>query len=187
MHNIKLFSTDIFQSNVDGINNQSLAEYCTYLKNNYPSNLISNKGGWQSKSLTNTDHPELKKLILNISEQLGAVYKSMSVNRKPKLSNFWINVNPPHAYNDRHNHTLSFFSVVYYVAVPEGSGEFIVERFDESKFFLQYFEHEVETAAQSYIIDPTESALIMFPSWVYHSVGANNSQKDRISIAFNFI
>jgi uncharacterized protein (TIGR02466 family) len=187
MHNVNLFPTTVYESTISEIDNVAISNYCVYLKNNYSSNVLSNRGGWQSNPMTNNDHPELKKLILKTTSEIETVYKSLHISRLPKLSNFWINVNPPHSYNERHNHTLSFFSCVYYVNVPKNSGEFIVERSDESKFFLQYFEHEIEEAAQSYIIDPTESSLIMFPSWVYHSVGANNSQEDRISIAFNFI
>ena len=40
---------------------------------------------------------------------------------------------------------------------------------------------------QSYISKPTCGKLVVFPAWTKHSVEMNNSDTERISIAFNFV
>lgn len=182
-----LFPTYMFSSSIPQIDNVEIKKYALDLKSKIKSEIVSNRNGWQSPSFNSTEHYQIKKVVDEISKRLELIYKNLDISRKPKLANYWININGPTSYNERHNHTLSFFSCVYYVAVPKNSGDFIIERDDESKFFLQYFEKENEHSAQAFMIEPTESQILIFPSWVYHSVGQNNSQDDRISIAFNFI
>jgi ectoine hydroxylase-related dioxygenase (phytanoyl-CoA dioxygenase family) len=39
--------------------------------------------------------------------------------------------------------------------------------------------------AQKMTLDVKTGSLIFFPSWLYHSVDDNRSEKERISVAFN--
>jgi uncharacterized protein (TIGR02466 family) len=148
---------------------------------------VSNTGGWQSVPFNKSISIETEKLINQISDKLEKIYKDYGINRTPKLLNYWININSPGNYNISHNHTLSFFSCVYYVKVPPNSGDLIIERSDDSAYFIQYFEEMNQYGAQAIIFDSGNNKLLCFPSWVKHSVGQNLSNDTRISIAFNFI
>lgn len=183
-----IFPTEIFENYLPNISNSVLLAEChnLYLKNNKGQN-ISNVGGWQSQSYTTGISSEINKLIYEIILNLATIFNNYNIKRTPKLINYWFNINFPHSYNISHNHTLSFFSVVYYVYAPKNSGDLILERTDDSVFYMQYFTEMNEYSAQAIIIDPSESKLIIFPSWLKHSVGQNKSNDNRVSLAFNFI
>jgi uncharacterized protein (TIGR02466 family) len=80
------------------------------------------------------------------------------------------------------------FSGVYYVKVPEGDcGDIIFYR---ENIVLSYLPpHIVEdwndmtSGTANY--KAKQGTLLIFPSWVEHSVTANFTQEDRISISFN--
>lgn len=183
-----LFSSDIYEDEIICVNNTILETECFQLKKISPTgSLISNSGGWQSHSLDKPISSEIEKLISEILIRLKLIYTNYGISRDPKLLNYWININAPGNYNLSHNHTLSFFSCVYYVKVPNNSGDLIIERSDDSAYFIQYFEEMNQHGAQAIIFDCTKNKLICFPCWIKHSVSQNLSDDVRVSIAFNFV
>jgi uncharacterized protein (TIGR02466 family) len=168
-----------------------LVEECRkiYSEKNTPVQ-VSNNGGWQSRPLSEPVGPVTEKLIAEIKSRLKVIYEKLGNSRTPKLSNYWFNVNNRNNYNISHNHTLAFFSCIYYIKCPVNCGDLILERQDDSEFFLQFFEQENKYNAQALMLEPEESKLVIFPSWVRHGVGQNlttDKNDARISIAFNFI
>ena len=51
----------------------------------------------------------------------------------------------------------------------------------------KYKKPSTNFSAQSFIITPETSKLVIFPAWTKHSVEQSNSNTERISIAFNFV
>ena len=183
-----LFPTEVYEDEILNINNDILKNECLQLQKFSPNGVsVSNTGGWQSSSFEKPISSEIEKLIDQIVIRLEKIYKDYNITRRPKLLNYWININSPGNYNISHNHTLSFFSCVYYVKVPENSGDLIIERADDSAYFIQYFEEINQHGAQAILFDTAENKLVCFPSWVKHSVGQNLSNDTRISIAFNLV
>lgn len=84
---------------------------------------------------------------------------------------FWLNAMAPGQATSRHTHDENdeLASGVYYVAVPPDSGEV---RFHDGPFEVQ--------------VRPWPGLLLFFPPDLAHSVGANCSSQQRLSIAFNF-
>jgi uncharacterized protein (TIGR02466 family) len=81
-------------------------------------------------------------------------------------------------------------SGVYYVSVPETNmGDLILHRGDNAEFFLTSKVNREQTMANalSIVCPVEESKFYLFPSWVKHSVDRNDSDSERISIAFNFV
>jgi hypothetical protein len=79
---------------------------------------------------------------------------------------------------------------VYYVSVPyDNMGDLVLHRGDTAEYFLKSDVERIGTKTNSFVAvkKPIESVFYIFPSWVKHHVESNNSQGDRISIAFNFI
>jgi uncharacterized protein (TIGR02466 family) len=183
-----LFPTEVYEDEIVNVDNKILNAECFQLQK-FSSNSVSvsNSGGWQSPSFDKPLSSEIEKLINNISVKLESIYKGYGISRYPRLLNYWVNINQPNNYNISHNHTLSFFSCVYYVKVPKNSGDLIIERSDDSAYFIQYFEEINQHGAQAIILDSAENKLVCFPAWVKHSVGQNLSNDTRISIAFNFV
>lgn len=91
--------------------------------------------------------------------------------------NPWAAVHYKRAKHTMHFHEDTSFSAVYYVSVPNGSGELTLY---DPRGPRPPFEH-------TFTIHPQEGDLIMFPGWLGHSVGqtGDTGNVPRISIPFN--
>ena len=81
------------------------------------------------------------------------------------ISDVWTNYNPPNGQNKKHHHIDSDISGCFYLQVPDESGNI-----------------EFETG-EKYFPKPNE--IYWWNSSIVHWVHKNNSNQDRISIAFN--
>ena len=190
VHQENWFSTPIWESEIKNINNQEIKDYCLYLKANTKGVNISNRGGWHSSEILLPMPQDLRSLFSNLEVFVNEnCFKEMGVPNL-KFGNFWVNINTPNSYNLAHDHQNSILSGVYYVSVPhDNMGDLILHRGDTAEYFLKSDVERIGTKANSFVAvkKPIESVFYIFPSWVKHHVESNNSQGDRISIAFNFI
>jgi uncharacterized protein (TIGR02466 family) len=108
-------------------------------------------------------------------------------NMEIHLSNFWLNLNSNGDSNRLHTHPHSFFSACYYVQAPENCGKIEFENPSNMiNFWWQSFtDTNTYTTFSNVSVDPAQGKLIIFPSWLKHHVYNNNSNKLRISLAFN--
>ena len=99
-----------------------------------------------------------------------------------------ININQKYDYNRTHDHQNSILSAVYYVdAEGEDIGNFVAERDDNAEFFLGSYKNVSGFTGTSFAITPLTGFAFVMPSWMLHSVEQNLTDRDRISIAFNFV
>ena len=68
----------------------------------------------------------------------------------------------------------------------ENIGNFVAERDDHMEFFAGKYKGS-PIMQPSFQIKPLTNFLFILPSWTYHSVEMNMENRDRISIAFNFV
>ncbi len=190
VHQENWFSTPIWESEIKNINNQEIKDYCIYLKDNTKGVNISNRGGWHSSEILLPMPQDLRSLFSNLEVFVNEnCFKEMGVPNL-KFGNFWVNINTPNSYNLAHDHQNSILSGVYYVSVPhDNMGDLVLHRGDTAEYFLKSDVERIGTKTNSFVAvkKPIESVFYIFPSWVKHHVESNNSQGDRISIAFNFI
>jgi len=154
---------------------------------------LSNLGGWQSNDLKNTDNhmdiSMLKQYILNNVKDLQKKY-SIREEAIPVIDNLWININEKGNYNLKHIHPHCFFSGVFYIQCDEKLPSKLVF-FHPAYDIMQYdwkdslYNKYVENNSHIWKIIPKSNSLILFPSWLQHSVEPNPSAKTRISISFN--
>lgn len=148
---------------------------------------ISNRGGWQSPAYFHNEEsfqPFLKYILGNF-QNMTACYKT-----KMKLLNMWININRKGDYNTEHDHPVSDLSGVLWIKTPKDCGALV---FPSPKSFVQHkiidvLDEEIRNqtkCAYSTMFHPEEGKMVIFPSDMRHSVEMNNSDEDRISIAFN--
>jgi uncharacterized protein (TIGR02466 family) len=148
---------------------------------------ISNRGGWQSPSDFHTleSFSEFKNYIWNNTFETLSHY-----NRKFELSNMWININKKGNYNTTHNHPGCLMSGVFWVKAPENCGKLIFlnpHSFVED-WLIESADVDVKKRLNyhhTFEFMPQEGTLVMFPSHLMHLVEMNESDEDRISIAFN--
>lgn len=113
----------------------------------------------------------------------------MDINPKElKMTSCWVNVMPTRVIHTMHLHPLSVLSGTYYVQTPKNSSAI---KFEDPR--LDCFmaspprKHNAKVANQRHhSLQPQEGHVVLFESWLRHEVPANQSDKDRISISFNY-
>jgi len=143
-------------------------------------------GGWQTEHDLHT-LPEMEELNGYFMNAVNEAIRALSIKHKDvKITGCWANIGPPGSSHNVHNHPNNFLSAVYYVTVPQGGHRItfhdpryqihvltpVFEKINEHNYV--YVNSEVE-----------EGLLLLFPSWLTHSVPVNTSNERRISISFN--
>ena len=147
----------------------------------------TNYGGWQSKN-----YKVFPEEFKRIGEKLDTTIKSCAemmgmTNPHLGLKNFWCNVNGFGDYNTLHNHRGSVLSGVFYVDVPdENMGNINFFRQDDIQYFLPPQEDYTNVTGEKASYKPESGKVLIFPSWVKHSVDGSRSEQQRISISFNY-
>lgn len=105
------------------------------------------------------------------------------------LTSAWLNVNDSRqCMNSEHVHG-DVFSGVFYLHVPEGSGKLCLSNPAINRMWhgCPLGEQKNQFTAESIRVEPEEGNVILFPSYLPHSVETNNHDEERISISFNII
>ena len=183
-----LFPNPLWQIQIKGVDNDAIKEYCYHLKDNTEGVTISNRGGWHSKEILEPLPDALNELFSNFLGFVNDYCAQITGLNNLMLGNFWVNINQKYDYNRTHDHQNSILSAVYYVdAEGDDIGNFVVERDDSAEFFLGSYKNASGFTGTSFAITPLTGFAFLMPSWVLHSVEQNLTDRDRISIAFNFV
>ncbi len=148
----------------------------------------SNIKGWHSKDfdLNEKEPQNFIKLISPLIEQLVKDMDWDNEKQVVKINNMWAIINVGGATNLRHQHGNSTISGAYYVRAPANCGDIIF--YDPRPAPVFSHPNSVKPNnlnAQINSISPNEGALILFPSYLDHSVNANETEEERIVISFN--
>ena len=184
------WATPVWECPVEDIDNKPIVEYCYKVKNEKPGINISNRGGWHSGELITPIPSSLEQLFNELTVFVNDVPRRYMGTSNLILGNWWININGKYDYNEQHDHQNSVLSGTYYVQVPEKNmGNLLLHRGDNAEFFLTSKVEREQTMANAMTVPciTKESMFYLFPSWVKHSVERNNTDSERISIAFNFV
>ena len=186
-----VFSTPIWGSLVDDLENlnKKMLKYIKNIQKNSPEGITkSNIHGWHSRDF-NLEDEEVKYFIKSISPKIERVMIDMGWDTKKnniKLTNMWSIVNKKDASNNRHMHANSYISAAYYVKAPKNCGEiYFYDPRSANVIRSPEIKESTKLNMQQVNITPQEGLLVMFPSYLQHSVGENHSDKERIVISFN--
>ena len=105
------------------------------------------------------------------------------------LTSAWLNVNDTRqCMNSEHVHG-DVFSGVFYLKAPEESGKLVLQNPAINRMWngCALTSHKNQFTGESIRIEPVEGNIILFPSYLPHSVETNNHDEERISISFNLI
>lgn len=180
MHLINLFSTPIWSTQLECFDNEKLANKIYQLEEKTDSTHRSNEGGFQVDDLR---YPMFRRKIF---ENIPRVPDK----ELPKVKIWeWININRKGNRNTRHNHFGRgiFLSGIYYVKTPKNSGN--VRFYDprgSMHMALEDYDYYYGVANYQYLV-PEPGLCLFFPNWLDHDVEENESDEDRISIAFNVV
>ena len=171
--------------------NKDLKTYIYGLQKEVLSGQIkSNRGGWHSPNFKLTENNsiqnkfalELQKYILRSFQTLG--WKTE--NKKIVISAMWAIVNKKNDFNVLHSHPNAFLSAAYYVSAPENCGKFYVEHLNMARrhSYPEILQNN-QLNAQVAGLEVNEGDLLIFPGYLLHKVGMNESDQDRVVISFN--
>lgn len=190
----KLFSTPLLRFNVDdaeALNAELLVEGVR-LRSETESVSKSNRGGWHSAgNLFDNEAPCIQLLksaatsaVLTATQKIGAKADMTALGLKMFA---WMNANPLGGFNAPHTHPGAHWSGVYYVAQPDveigssGKIEFLDPRSDLPNWRLL----QAPAFSAKKTIRPAPGELILFPSYLVHWVYPNETDEERVTIAFN--
>ena len=186
-----LFPTPVWTINLDNYNKINEQMY-SYIKSNQTNDEIgiskSNVKGWHSKDF-NLSEKDPQNFITFILPAIEKVMNDMGWDKEKqtaKISNMWAIINTGGAANLRHQHGNSTISGAYYVKAPNNCGDIVFYDPRPAPIYSYPNVNKVNFLnAQVNGISPKEGALILFPSFLDHSVNENKSNKERIVISFN--
>ena len=148
----------------------------------------SNIKGWHSKDF-NMQENEPKNFIKFILPAIEQVITDMNWEKQKQsinINNMWAIINTGGAANHMHQHGNCTISGAYYVRAPKNSGDIVF--YDPRPAPAYTYPIAVNPNllnAQVNGISPKEGALVLFPSYLDHSVNENLSNEERIVISFN--
>ena len=189
----ELFPDPIFHCKLENYKqiNKELLNYILELqKKDKKGNNRSNRGGWHSPNfdIVNPGPPinfinSFKDFLKHIIEdEIGWEY----VPNKQRVVAMWAIINKKNSYNVKHNHQNCYLSSAYYIKKPENSGDITFYDPKESKTYrFPEVEKHTNYSAESVTIKPEEGDLLIFPSYLYHDVGVNLSDEERVVVSFN--
>lgn len=162
-----------------------------------PSVDYANLGGWHSSGdLLEWGTPEVESLRNWISEALNRMVQATSQlpevagRAAPPRGSFrvsaWGNISRRGNYHRMHNHPNSAWSGCYYVTGISSNSPMggVLELYDPRPF-TEMVEVPGSPYGQRVLVRPVPGLLVLFPSWLYHFVHPCDSDKERVSIAFN--
>ncbi len=145
-------------------------------------------GSWQSgQDLHN--HEKLVDLVACIDGTAQTVIRFLKVGHNEiEITGCWANINASGASHAIHSHPNNFLSGIYYVSTHPGADSV---NFHDPRPQTGIIRPPVtELTSQNtdqVVVTVSDGMLLMFPSYLAHSVAPNESDKHRISISFNMM
>jgi uncharacterized protein (TIGR02466 family) len=156
-----------------------------------PSQKISrsNINGYRSPDTLHTV-PELSSLFQYICNMSFKACADLNFNDcNVAITGAWLNINDNrNSMNCEHVHG-DVFSGVFYLKSPDKSGELVISNPAINKMWqgCNLTSEKNKFTAESIHFIPEEGNILLFPSYIPHSVRPNNHDDERISISFNVI
>jgi len=185
------FSTPIWTSKINNfeIINNEMFEYITSLQQKDPLGIVkSNFKGWHSKDFNMKDEKPMS-FIRAISNNINSALNDMGwdlTSQSVKIKSVWAIINEKEAWNQKHHHSNSDLSAAYYVSAYDNCGDIVF--YDPrpapvNNHPISKSPNKLNATVNS--IKPEPGMLVLFPSYLEHSVNPNLSKEKRIVISFN--
>jgi uncharacterized protein (TIGR02466 family) len=133
--------------------------------------------------------PEFREFVQIVNGCADSVLEFLKVRHQGfQITGCWANVSRPGAGHEWHSHPNNLLSGVYYLRAPKGGNAITFYDPRPQAAVIAPPLHEISRESAGKIDFPvSDGDLILFPSWLYHSVPRNGSAEFRVSIAFNIM
>lgn len=149
---------------------------------------IKAAASWQSHQSLH-EETELDQVMFCISSAAQKVLRFLNIGvTNIEVTGCWANVCGAGASHRMHSHPNNYLSGVYYVRVPPGANTI---NFHDPRPQASIIRPPVTQLTgqntDQVVVEVTDGTLLLFPSYLLHSVDPNDSSEVRISISFNLM
>lgn len=144
--------------------------------------------GWQSEKVLH-QRDAFRELVSCVGSVSKGILRFLRIGEEDlEVTGCWATILATGAIHKTHSHPNNFLSGVYYVRVHPGADtiSFHDPRSQGRVIRPPVVELTSENTDQV-VVTVTNGTLLMFPSYLEHSVDANMSAEERISISFNIM
>jgi uncharacterized protein (TIGR02466 family) len=187
-----IFKIPIWHTNLSqNLNLIDIEKCCLNIEKHLDKIVVTNLGGYQSNPLVFENYPELFDLYKTIIHQAKTFCNEINIKEIEKISSLWVNINEYGHYNREHHHANNILSGVFYAHskrnIKAGSITFKHPAADLMTFNWSGIQKDfVSENSSKWQFPCVPGHLIIFPSWLIHSVEPNLAKDyKRISISFN--
>lgn len=158
----------IFSQPCFDINSTVMQQFEALSDNDFKEKTHLFNGRYENLYLDVNKIPELS-IIVNAANENAA--NLLNIKKEKLASGFWLNSMGPGDVTTAHTHDDDdeLLSCVYYIKVPENSGDLIITENNNKN-----------------TVTPEEGMFVFFSPDTLHEVTKNESNESRLSIAFNF-
>lgn len=142
-------------------------------------------GGRQTHNLSLTAHHSFNSLFEQITPIANTVVKSWGLTVPIELKHFFINNDILNSYTPSHNHYGCVLSGVFYINVPENSGNITFERPDTQECYFKGQELNPYSYT-TFTLPPKENMLLLFPPFIKHRVELHKFKEHEIRVSISF-
>ena len=107
-------------------------------------------------------------------------------NNKFKMTTSWFTKSNRNQESIYHNHNNCMFSGVLYLKINDNSGGINFNNYENFRFQLIPTKYDMLNG-KDYTIKPKTGTIVFFPSEMHHKILQNESNEERVSLAFNFL
>ena len=150
---------------------------------------VEQSGYWRSPTYTKNTSGSLALLENQVSKFVTLYVESLGLDVKTEVDEYWAQVYKSGDYIEPHIHPASFCSAVYYLDVPSDTGaiKFVRPNKDVLSFVNVNFRPGQSLQTNQWMnIQPKSGMLIVFPSWISHTVEKVFCKGFRTIVAFNY-
>ena len=143
---------------------------------------------WQSHQLMHKE-PELDQLMSCINSAAHKVLRFLNIGTTDiEVTGCWANVNSIGASHRVHSHPNNYLSGVYYVRAPPGANTInFHDPRPQASIIRPPVTQLTSQNTDQVVVEVSDGTLLLFPSYVQHSVDSSESNELRISISFNLM
>lgn len=143
---------------------------------------------WQSNQEIH-ELEEFRDFILYVNDTVKTALQFLKIGYDAfEITGCWANINAPGTSHRIHSHPNNFLSGVYYVQTQTGADTI---NFHDPRIQTNIIRPPVTelTAGNTdqVVVSVRNGTLLVFPSYLQHSVDPNKSDEERISVSFNIM
>lgn len=134
----------------------------------------------------NSELNEIHDFCVNsINEMAREVYKPTS-DLNFYITQSWLNITNTGGFHHEHSHPNSLLSGVFYISTVEDDRIHFHDESMHNRFLQQFPTEDYQSFNSSmFWFGVNNQELVMFPSYLRHSVPRNETKQTRVSISFN--